>query len=969
MGTAGPCHAGPPLSRPGDRVFGLRGDTAWRRWLLVEFGLLGPLLVRDGAADLAVSAPRQRVLLAALLLKAGRVVGVDELAEALWADRPPRNAAGAIHTAVLRLRSTLGPAGAELVLTRPPGYLIDVGDEALDLLRFEVLAGSGQAAAAAGQWEQAAGALREALGLWRGEPLADVSSPLLRAREVPPLTERHLSVLASRIDADLNLGRHEEVAGELRQLAAAHPLRERFHAQLMLALYRAGRQAEALGAYQEARRLLAEELGVDPGPELRRLHQQILEADPVLMPSRSVTPAQLPGGVRHFVGRVPELRALDQLLETPGGPGTVVISAIDGAAGVGKTALAVRFAHQAAGRFPDGQLYVNLRGFGPSGPPVTAQEAVRGFLDALGVPTVSIPAGLEAQAGLYRSLLAGKRMLIVLDNAADAAHARPLLPGAGGCLVVVTSRRQLTSLVAAEGASLLTLGLLTVGEARDLLARLLGAERIEAEPASADELVRLCARLPLALSVVAARAAARPGFPLAALAGELRGAQSRLDALAAGDAASDVRAAFSWSYQQLTTPAARMFRLLGLHPGPDISVPAAASLAGVPPAQARRTLGELARVHLLTESAPGRFAWHDLLRDYAAEQASARDSAAGRHQAARRALDHYLHTAHSAAVLLNPARGSLDLAPPGPGARPEDIADHGQALAWFRAEHRVLLAAITWAAEAGFNDLAWQLPWTTVPFFDSQVFWGDWAASQRTALAAAQRLGDRRGQARVHRDLGAACTQQGDYAAAHAHLQSALDLFTELGDHADQARVHYGLAWALECQGEYRAALGHAFRSLRTFRAAGYRVGEARALNAVGWCEALLGDYQQALDHLGQALRLYRELGEQLGESTALDSLGLAHHRLGEYHEAVRCYSRAADLRAEVGNRFRQAETLSCLGDTHQSAGHREAARDAWLRALAILDDLRHPDAGRVRVKLAGLDAGPLAAPSEQART
>ena len=295
-----------------------------------------------------------------------------------------------------------------------------------------------------------------------------------------------------------------------------------------------------------------------------------------------------------------------------------------------------------------------------------------------------------------------------------------------------------------------------------------------------------------------------------------------------------MRAAFSWSYQQLTTPAARMFRLLGLHPGPDISVPAAASLAGVPPAQARRTLGELARVHLLTESAPGRFALHDLLRDYAAEQASARDSAAGRHQAARRALDHYLHTAHSAAVLLNPARGSLDLAPPGPGARPEDIADHGQALAWFRAEHRVLLAAITWAAEAGFNDLAWQLPWTTVPFFDSQVFWGDWAASQRTALAAVQRLGDRRGQARVHRDLGAACTQQGDYAAAHAHLQIALDLFTELGDHADQARVHYGLAWALECQGEYRAALGHAFRSLRTFRAAGYRVGEARALNAVG---------------------------------------------------------------------------------------------------------------------------------------
>jgi DNA-binding SARP family transcriptional activator len=328
--------------------------------------------------------------------------------QALWTDRPPRNARGAIHTAVQRLRSTLGPAGAKLVLTRPPGYLLDMGDGELDLLRFEVRAGSGQAAAAAGRWEEAAGTLREALDLWRGEPLADVPSPLLRSREVPPLAERHLSVLASRIDADLNLGRHDEVAGELRQLVAAHPLRERFHAQLMVALYRAGRQADALGAYQEARRLLAEELGVDPGPELRRLHQQILEADPGLMPARPVRPAQLPGALRHFVGRAPELRALEQLLEAPGSTGTVVISAIDGTAGVGKTALAIRFAHQAAGQFPDGQLYVNLRGFGPSGPPVTAQEAVRGFLDALGVPTASIPAGLEAQAGLYRSLLGGQ---------------------------------------------------------------------------------------------------------------------------------------------------------------------------------------------------------------------------------------------------------------------------------------------------------------------------------------------------------------------------------------------------------------------------------------------------------------------------------------------------------------------------------------------------------------------------------
>ncbi len=946
----------------------------------MEFGLLGPLLIRDGDTVVPALAPRQRALLAALLLDAGRVVAVGDLAETVWDGQPPPGARAALHTAVQRLRVALGPDGRRLIRTQSPGYLLQLGEGALDLQQFAELAARGEASARVGQWAQARADFAAALALYRGEPLTDVPSEVLRARVVPYLAERRLGVLESRIEADLHDGDPGPLVGELRQLVTAHPLRERFHTQLMLALCQAGRQVDALAAYQDLRRALADELGVDPGPEAQRLHQRILRGDASLLDgSRGpagggvagvadghagdgatgpAVPRQLPAAVRHFAGRVPELRSLARLLEAPGAAGTVVISAIDGTAGIGKTALAVRFAHQVADRFPDGQLYVNLRGFGPSAPPVPPAEALRGFLTALAVPAAAIPSGIEAQAALYRSLLAGSRMLIVLDNASDAEHVRVLLPGSAACLVLVTSRRQLTSLVATEGASPLTLGLLSLVEARELLTRLLGAARVTAEPAAADELIGLCARLPLALSVVAARAAARPGFPLAVLAAELRDARGRLDALDGGDAASDVRAAFSWSYHQLGGPAAQMFRLLGTHPGPDISVPAAASLAGFNLEQAHRALGELARVHLAAEHVPGRFALHDLQRAYAAELAATSDSPAGRQEAARRVLDHYVHTAHSAALLLNPARGSLALAPPQPGALPEELASKGAAQAWFKAERPVLLAAVTWAAQAGFDVHAWQLPWAMVTFLELQGHWDDWDASQRTALAAAQRLGDRPARAIAHRDLGAACTQRGHYQEAHTHLRAALSLFEELGDKTDQGRVLYGLAWVLERQGRCDAARAHGLRSLGMFRDAGHRSGQAKALNVVGWCAAHLGDHDQALTCCQEALGIHRQLGDQAGEAATLDSLGFTHHQAGDYGQAISCYTRACELRATLGNRHSQAATLSRLGDTHSAAGRPEAACQAWREALAIFDGLHHPEAEHVRAKLGGEAAG-----------
>lgn len=675
-------------------------------------------------------------------------------------------------------------------------------------------------------------------------------------------------------------------------------------------------------------------------------------------------PRQLPAHTSHFVGRAAELMELARLLDkVTGGPeadrtaGTVVISAIGGMAGIGKTALALHWAHQVAGRFPDGQLYVNLRGFGPAGSPVTPAEAIRGFLDAFSVEPERIPADLEAQAALYRSLIAGRRMLIVLDNAHDFDQLRLLLPGSGTCLVVVTSRNQLTGLVAQHGADLIALDLLTVPDARELLGRRLNPRRATDEPGTVDELIGLCARLPLALSIVAARATARPGFPLAVLAAELRDARGRLDALNAGELATNVQAVFSWSYEQLDLPAARMFRLLGVHPGPDISVPAAASLAGISLDQARAELTSLAEVHLLTEYVPRRFAFHDLLRAYALSQARTTDSAAERRAAHRRMLDHYLHTARLATLLLYPDRDPIKVKRPRPGVRREDLDDHSHALAWFEAERPVLLAAITQAAGEHFDTYAWKISWALEVFLDRRGYWRDWAATQDIALAAAARLSDYDGQARAHRSLARASSRLGRHDDARAHLQQALDLSRQSGDLVSQARTHMGLSVVRERQGDNRDALDHAQQALELHKELSNRVGQANALNSVGWLHARLGQHEQALTFCREALSLLQELGDRPGQAATWDSLGYAHGQLGQYPQAISCFSRALGLYQELADRYYEADTLTHLGDTFRAAGDVAAARDAWRQAQAILDELNHADAGQVRAKLTELGA------------
>jgi tetratricopeptide (TPR) repeat protein/DNA-binding XRE family transcriptional regulator len=669
----------------------------------------------------------------------------------------------------------------------------------------------------------------------------------------------------------------------------------------------------------------------------------------------AVVPRQLPGAVSHFTGRAAELAALTGLLDQAGpvAPGTVVISAIGGTAGVGKTALALHWAHQVAARFPDGQLYVNLRGFDPSGTPATAAEAIRGFLHALNVPAGSIPASPVAQAGLYRSLLSGQRMLIVLDNARDEQQVRPLLPASPASQVIVTSRNQLSGLAAAEGARLVTLDVPSHAEAAHMLTARLGAARAAAEPAAVDRIAGLCACLPLALAVAAARAAARPRFPLAALADELADAAGRLDALDAGDPGSSVRAVFSWSCRQLSGEAARMFRLLGLHPGPDISVPGAASLAGMAEAGARRLLHQLARAHLIAEHLPGRYAFHDLLRAYAAEQARHTGSGDEGHAAIGRVLDHYLHTAAGAARLLDPAMEPVALAPPRPGAAAGKPADYRQARAWFEAEHQVLLAAVSLAAGSGLDAHAWQLPWAMTDFLQACGHWQEWAATQRTALAAANRLGDAAAQAVSSRLLASAWTDLGDHDRALGLYATSLTLYQRLGNRRGQAKIHHSLCALAERQGRYADALGHSEQALRLFKAIGDKPSEAATLNSVGWCHGLLGDYQQARVCCRQALILTAEIGDRWTEGCVWDSVGYAEHHLGNLAEAAACYQRALSILRESGARVSEAGTLTRLGDTRHAAGELAQAGQAWRRALAILEDLQHPDADQVRAKLA----------------
>ncbi|WP_175411074.1 BTAD domain-containing putative transcriptional regulator [Streptomyces sp. TRM64462] len=947
----------------------------------VEFCVLRDVVASVDGLGLELGHARQRSVLAVLLVEAPHAVPVDRLVERVWGDHAPQRVRETLYGYLSRLRKALAPAGQDASIVRHSGgYALVADARSIDLHHFRTLAAR---ARAAGEPAAAAALFEQALGLWTGEPFALCDTPWFASlRE--ELRHERFTVVLDHNDVRLRLGRHGELPAELSTAVDEHPLDERLAGQLMLALYRSGRAADALTRYQELRERLAEELGADPGPRLRTLHRQILTNDPALAPPEAAegapipsrdqapgsgtapagrhsgtahrpVPRQLPGPPRRFTGRVRELARLDELLSPAESTGTVVISAIGGAGGVGKTWLALHWAHHHLRRFPDGQLYADLRGFDPSADPVPPGAAVRGFLDALGADPARIPADLDGQAGLYRSLTAGRRMLIVLDDIRDSAQVVPLLPGSPTCTVLITSRNRLTGLAATHGAGMLGLDVLIEAEARELLVRHLGRRRTDAEPEAVASLLRHCAGLPLAIGILAARAAADPELPLSALAEEVREAAGRLDALDTGDVAADLRAVFSSSYHALDPATAEVFALLGLTSGPDIAVPAVAALTALPAPRARVLLRRLQAAHLVQEHVPGRYRMHDLTRLYAGERASALP-AADRHAACHRLLDSWLHTAHAAAGRLDPHRDHVPPGGPRPDVVPEEVPDHDAALAWFTAEHAVLLGAVDLAVEHRFDTHVWQLARSLETFFDYRGHWHDWAATQHTALLAARRLGNLSWQAGAHRSLGSVHTQTGRLDDGYAHFLHALDLYRRIDDPVSEAHTHRGLGWVRDRQGRRRDSLHHNEQALALYRKAGHLPGQALALNNAGWLRALLGDHRSSLDHCTQAVALNQEIGDLHAEAGAWDSLGYAHHHLSQYAEAISCYERALGLVRGFGDRYGETEILNHLGDTRLAAHDRDAARTVWRQALRIAEGMGHPAVDELHGKLAGLD-------------
>ncbi|MFL6072427.1 MAG: BTAD domain-containing putative transcriptional regulator [Mycobacteriales bacterium] len=913
----------------------------------VRFQLLGPVEARWEGRPLALGPPRQRSVLAALLVEVHRPVPLSLLVDRVWGQAPPATAAELVYVYVSRLRRALaGPVAGEvrLVRVRSGGYQLDADPQSVDLHRFQRYVA--EARAAAGDDDRVAALLRHALDQWEGRPLADLTGDWFAGLRTA-WEDQRVTAAVDHHAAQLRRGRHADSVAELGRLAAANPLDERVAALLMLALYRAGRQAEALAVFLTTRAALVEELGVDPGTRLRRLHEQILTTDPALLSPAGgddgpavatppVPPRQLPTPPAHFIGRSRELALLDEALGRPaaaGGPAAVVV--VDGVGGIGKTWLALRWAHRNLDLFPDGQLYLDLHGFDPSCAPLAPATAVRTALAALGIRPDLTPKDLDAQAALYRSLVAGRRLLVVLDDARDTEQVLPLLPGGAPGAALVTSRVRLPGLSITHGARAVPVEPWNGGEAVHLLAAHLGERRLAAEPAAVADLVGYCAGLPLAVGILAVRAEAQPELALADLAGELRDAAAPLDAFDTGELSSDLRTVFDSSYRALPEPSARLYRLLGLAPGPDLDAHAAAALADLPVDQARRHLRELDRAHLVTQRIPGRYGLHDLVRLHAREQARVEDPEPATRNALRGLVAFYVRTAHAAARLVDPHRRPLALDEPDGGADPA-FTDDAQAMAWFTAEHPGLLAAQRLAVRYGWNTLVWRLAWALTSAHYRQGRVDDEVTAWQAGLAAVADDPDGAVQSLAHRSLGRAYEWVGWHDVGLHHLRRALTLARRAGDAYGRADAHRGLAAARGRKGDRRQALAHARQALALFQTLDNPVWEADALNQIGWNQAQLGQHQQAREACERALARYRRHHDLAGQADVLDSLGYIAHHTGRYLEAITTYQQALALYQALGNTYGEADTLTRLGDTHHALNDTTQADVAYHQALAL---------------------------------
>ena len=951
----------------------------------MEFRVLGPVKVAAEGQQVDVGHPRQRAVLAVLVVRLNHAVPTERLVDCVWGEHPPASARNVLYGYVARLRAALAGAGAPDALARHEGgYVIRADEDQVDLYRFRRLVAEARTA----DDDEKAGLLRAALGLWRGEALGRLSSPWLRAMR-DTLEQQRMAAVLDLGDIMLRRGEHEAVADELAQYAATHPADERLTAQLMTALQRSGRRGEALQRFERTRRWLARELGVDPGPELQALHQRLLRNDGSPSPNGSAAgsslapPRELPADVSAFTGRQAELAELDSLLAAPavvaGSPAreagpAVVISAVSGTAGVGKTALAIRWARRVAGQFPDGQLYANLRGFDVV-ESVDAADVLASFLRALGVAGKDVPLSADERAARYRSLLAGRRVLVVLDNAADGDQVRPLLPGSPGCAAVVTSRNRLAGLVSVDGARRLDLDLLPQPDAVELLRALIGT-RVDADPAAAQALARQCSRLPLALRVAAELAAAHPDVPLATLAGELADQRRRLDLLdASGDPRGAVRTVFSWSYLKLDTATARVFRLLGLHPGADLDGYAVAALTGSGLEQADRALDRLTHAHLVSSPTRGRYAMHDLLRAYARDLSAADDGEAGQRAALTCLFDHYLYRAAVAMDRLFPAQRFRPSIPAPAGPVPM-LADPAAARAWLDTERANLVTVAAYMSSNGWTRHAIHLAATLFRYLDLGGHFPEALAVHGYARLAASHSGDPAAEANAVNGLGGVAFRQGQHRLAAGHYRQALELHHLAGDQAGEARALRNLGMTEIELGHLPEAAGYMERALILSRGTGDRIGEAHAALNLGVIALKQGSYEQALgceqhalaafratgdllgeshalielalielgqhrpsdaeDHIRQALPMVREIGDRPGVADALGLLGEAAFQRDSYDQATRHLRQSLVLHRKIGNRSGEAYALNVLGDVLLSMGVPSEARAQHSAALGL---------------------------------
>ncbi|MGW6441499.1 tetratricopeptide repeat protein [Lentzea sp. NPDC055074] len=891
--------------------------------------VLGPVRAWQDGREIELGPAGRRSVLGLLALAGGRVVPRADLVDALWGENPPPSATNVIQTHVKHLRRLFDPerhryARSTSIPFVGDGYALRIPDDEVDVDRFRSLVA---AAGRSSDVEEVAGLLGTALGLWQGRPFADHPGLAGHAKVVALLSERRNAVLV-HAGAMIGLGRAVDVLPLLVEHAADHPLDEAVQALLVRAYAAAGRRADAFAVYDRTRRVLRDELAIGPGAELLAAHAELLDEPAPVTSRRAVpVPAQLPANTPGFLGRATELAVLDGLLAERDPAATAVI-AVCGTAGVGKTALAVQWGHRMRAGFPDGQLYVNLRGY-EAGKPVTAADVLAGFLQALGVPGNAIPVDVDARAARYRTEVADRRLLIVLDNAAAVEPLRPLLPGAPSCVVVVTSRDSLASLVSVHGARRLELRPLRRGDAIVLLRKLIG-DRPRAGSAALAELAEQCAFLPLPLRVAAELVVSRPETELADLVGELGDRQRRLRLLdGGGDERAAVREVLSWSYKHLPAQAARLFRLLGVHPGRDFDVACAAALADLDPDTASRLVDVLVRAHLVDRGPAGRHGMHDLLRAYAVDLAQ---DEPGRTAAFDRLLDHYLTTAAAAMDVVYPTGRVAVTAP---------VADPARMRAWLDAERANLTDLCAFAAGHGRAGQAMRLAEMLYRYFEAGHH-TEALVMHTNGLRAARLVGDREGEARALTNLGAAHRLLGRYSPAAARLRQSLRLHRDHSDRAGEARALSHLGIVEDRLGDVDASIGYLRQALTRYRELGDRHGTASVLTNLGTVQGQTGDHAGAAEALTAGRDLFRALGDRAGEAAALTNLADAYTYLGRHTAAAAHLHQALAHFRDLGHRYGEASALSTLGQVQVHLGRAEEAIGVHEEALEIFRATGH---------------------------